>query len=150
MIITENHGPLIRSSNYWQSEMAVSGYYYLTPNAGTFRLLCPQNRKDEIRELRTGKTVVLTVGIVHAIAQPGMQIGREMTELLFDDRSESPFALYLSMEQWERLPAADDYNKLWEFTAWESRRGLPHKVMSRPAFLRRGDLPCLQAWEPAG
>lgn len=144
MIATQNHGPLIASSTYWSSEHARRGYYYMSPNAGTLRLLCPPGRSGDICEMVTARNVVLTVGVVREVVMPGMQLGREMTEVLFDDGSEQPFLLYLSQEQWERMPGNTDYGSVYEFTVWEDRCGTPHKIMSRPVHLRRGALPCMQ------
>lgn len=137
VIVVENQGPLVAGTNYFESELAAAGYYYLSPNSGALRLLVPPSRSGDLAEIRTAREVVVRCGM-HA------QHGREMFELLFDDRSPSPFVLYLSPEQWERLPAASDYGLGFEFTAWESRRGEPHKVLSRPCWLAEAPLPCLQ------
>jgi hypothetical protein len=139
IIHIENHGPLIRSTNYWSSELAAAGYFYLSPNSGTFRLLVPRAHREAVAEIRTAKNIVLTLGLHSAY-------GREMWELLFDDRTPSPYVLYLSPEQWERHPASTDFGLGFEFTAWEDRRGTPHKIISRPAWLRRAALPCLKPW----
>lgn len=141
MIQTENHGPLVRSSTFWGSELAERGLYYLSPNAGCFRLLVPRSRSADTAEMRTAREVVISVGAHRDYPE------REMSEMLFDDRTPNPFALLLTLaDQWERLPADDDYALFYEFTAWEDRRGTPHKIMSRPCYLRRSNLPCLQPW----
>lgn len=137
MIQTENHGPLIRSSTYWGSELERGGYYYLTPNAGSFRLLVPENKSADVADMRTAKNIVITFGL-------HKQHQREMVEILFDDRTANPFVLYLSLEQLERLPAEDDYELLYECSVWENRRGMAHKIFSRPAYLRKAPLPCLK------
>ena len=97
VILIENQGPLVSGTNYFESELAAAGYYYLSPNSGALRLLVPPARSGDLAEIRTARDVVVRRGM-HA------QHGREMFELLFDDRSPSPFVLYLSLEQWERLP----------------------------------------------
>jgi len=144
MIHVENHGTLVHSSNYWRSGLAETGYYYMTPSEGCFRLLIPAARAAEIQMMRTAKEVVISVGAHSGYA------GQEMSEVLFDDVAGSPFALYLRMQQWERFPARNDYGQGYRFTAWESRRGTPHKVLSRPCWLRHADLPCLKPIELNG
>lgn len=117
----------------------------MSPNAGAVRLLVPAGKSADIAEMRTGREVILTIGVVRQIIQPGMQMGREMTEVLFDDGSPNPFALFVSMPQWERVLALPGREPIGiEFTVWENRRGQAHQVLSRPGFLRRADLPCLK------
>jgi hypothetical protein len=91
-----NDGPEIVRTTYWASEMARAGYCYLTPNAGTIRLLVPSSLESNIAEMLTGKVCVITRG-----HQPEHQ--REMLELLFDDNSTNPYVLLMSLEQVERI-----------------------------------------------
>ena len=84
------------------------------------------------------------MGVVRKVVMLGMQLGREMTEVLFDDGSEQPFLLYLSQEQWERMPGNADYGSAYEFTVWEDRSGTPHKIMSSPVYMTRRSLPCMK------
>lgn len=140
MIRVENAGPLITSTNYWQTKMSDSGYYYISPNSGVFRILIPPARSGDIAEMRTAKHVVITIG-------SHRDDPRYNSEFLFDDETDEPFVLWFSTGQWERLPAAEDFGKSFELTAWENRRGNPHKVLSRLCYLRNGELPCIQPWQ---
>jgi hypothetical protein len=144
MIKTVNHGPSVISSTYWESDLAERGMYFLSLNAGSFRLLCPPGEGKQIAEMRTSNEVVITIGTVTRNGLPGMQIGREMVEILFDDRTDRPFNLTLSMEQLDRRPPKTDDSKRWEFSAWEGRRGKPHQALYRRAYLRFASLPCLK------
>lgn len=147
IIETRNHGPLVASSTYWGSEEEREGKYYLTPNAGVFRLLVPRGRSAQVAEIRTAKEVVISIGAVTHPGQLGLPLGKQMSEILFDDRTDDPFVLNLSFpEQWERQPLEADFSLFFEFTAWEDRRGTPHKIISRPCYLRRADIPCLKPW----
>jgi len=128
-IITENDGQSIVSSNYWGSEMEAAGYYYVSPNAGAFRLLVPEGRKGEanIEEMRTAKEVVVSRG-------PWPAQGKaDAFEVLFDDFSQEPFALWFGPESFERLPAASDAGGTFLATVWT--RG-PTKVLDLPAYYR--------------
>lgn len=147
MIITENDGPLVLRSNYWQTEMASEGFYYVSPNAGVIRMLVPESRRVEIADMRTAEEVVLTRGVHTGRGSWPEYKGRELMEILFDDHTDNPFALWLSLEQWERLPDSQtDYGRTWEFTAWEDRRGTPHRVLTKLCYLRKAPLPCMQPW----
>ena len=58
----ENDGPLIVTSNYWESEIAAAGKLYLTINAGCFRLLVPQIQRATISDMRPGaKHIVVSM-----------------------------------------------------------------------------------------
>jgi hypothetical protein len=129
----ENDGPKLIASNYWGSDLDRAGYNYLSGNAGAMRLLLSQGFAD-VADLTAAKGAALTLGH-HA------RFGREMIELLFDDDSESPYALYMTYpQQCDMLP--------------EPRRVLPLLVYGSGARLlmtldcrsRRRKLPDLRAW----
>ena len=62
MIQIENNGPEISSTNYFDSEHAQKGYFFLSTNAGCVRLLVPDIRRSDIAEFKTAKYVVLSRG----------------------------------------------------------------------------------------
>jgi len=136
----ENHGPLLVASNFWESEQEAAGKFYLSTNAGAFRLLVPRSQEAAIAEMTTGKEVVVSRGPWPAVKR------QDGLELLFDDFSDSPYALHLSIEAADRLPLDEDAGKEWLFTAWSApRRGRPHQVLQRPCWYRRvARIPCLQ------
>src|SRR3990167_2306796 len=103
MILTiENDGPRIVRTNYWSSEHAARGAFYVSVNAGAFRVLVPEAVRDVVAEMRTAKEVVISRGPWPAERRD------DALELLFDDGSASPFALHIGVEQIDRLPSAQD------------------------------------------
>ena len=44
MIMIGNDGPLIARTNYFETELAKNGYFYLSWNAGAARLLVPESQ----------------------------------------------------------------------------------------------------------
>jgi hypothetical protein len=136
----QNHGPLILATNYWEGEFARTGKLFLTNNAGAFRLLVPPAEEQAIAEMATAKRVIVSRG-------PWPETGQaDAFEILFDDETESPYAVHLTLVAVDRVPTDSDALKQWVFTAWTSpRRGKPHKALERPAFYRRVEkLPCLK------
>lgn len=127
----ENHGPYIRATNYWQTEAARRGRFLLSLNAGAFRLLIPPAARDCIPDLRTAKEVVLSRGPWPAEALP------DAFEILFDDYSDDPYAIWLAPHALDRLPPDADIGRPFTFSAWEDRRGRPHRILDRPAHYRR-------------
>lgn len=134
-----NAGPLIIETNYWSTHQAAEGYYYVSLNSGAFRLLVP-NGCDSLADMRAAKHVVITHGVIKKLWMNNLKKGDEMLEIMFEDDSDSPFVLYVSVNQLDRLPSSNDVDQWFEFTAWENRRGKPHKVMSKRCFYRRGEL----------
>src|ERR1017187_6217579 len=106
LLLISNRGQLVADTNYWDSEHAKNGFFYLSWNAGAGRLLVPDSQKAAIREMRTAKEhVVISSGLW---MEPDKNIGRAMLELLFDDNSDAPYSLFLSAVQTDRtLPDSD-------------------------------------------
>ena len=140
MLRIENHGPLLIASNFWESEEEAAGKFFLSTNAGAFRLLVPRSQEPAVSEMATAREVIVSRG-------PWPAVGREdAIELLFDDRTDTPFALHFSIETLDRLPLDTDVGREWIFSAWTvPRRRGPHKSLERPCWYRRvARIPCLQ------
>lgn len=93
MIEISNDGPEIVSTNYWQSEHAERGLLYLSANAGAWRLLVPSAASDMIAEMRTGKSVTI---------EPSIQVPGRCWDVVFEDGSDSPFAVAIDKQQVDR------------------------------------------------
>jgi hypothetical protein len=131
----ENDGPDIRATNYWDSEHAERGYFYLSLNSGCVRLLVPDAKVAEIQEFRTAKYAILSRG-------PWPEMGRDdALELLFEDFSDSPYALQLSIEQCDMLP---DGKGSWTLAVW-SRAGKQYECELK--YRHVDQIPCLKPWE---
>jgi hypothetical protein len=112
MLTIKNNEQEIIETNFWRTEYARRGVFYLSANAGAFRLLVPQAHESALAEFRTAKEVVISRGPWTA------QGGRDALEILFDDGSDDPYALHLDAKQLDRIPATDDAGKDFVFTAW--------------------------------
>jgi hypothetical protein len=133
----ENDGPRILSGDFWDSDMARRGFFFMSVNAGAARLLVPDCRADQVPDMSTAKLVVISRG-------PGMG-RRDMFELLFDDDSEEPYALHFGVQQIDRLIPARENGQELAFTAWGRNAVL---LFERPARFRLVDsVPCLEAWQ---
>jgi len=139
MIMIVNEGPELRETNFFDTEQAESGFYYLTRNAGTSRLLVPDSRRDQLAEMATGKIVVLTRGRMRSVDRK--MNGRDMVEIMFDDGSNAPYALHILADMVDMLPAPGPAG--FPFTVW-TRDG---KALSFTAHYRRQELPCLKPWK---
>jgi len=135
----ENDGPEIVSTNYWGTEHAAKGFCYLSLNAGTARLLVPKPMEPQIPEMITGVSM--------AIITRGELKGRECLEFLFEDGSDSPFALHISTEQADRLFSDADRNKEFRVAIW-TEGGKQAEFPGRYRKAKR--LPYLKPWAAAG
>lgn len=134
----QNDGPEIISTNYWGMPHAQKGYYFLSINAGCFRLLVPDLQISEIIEWESAREVIISRG-------PWPQMGRpDAVEILFEDDSDNPYAIHIVPDQVDRMPLVADQAKPWIFNLW-TRYG---KRGQFPAHYRIvPEIPCLKKWE---
>jgi hypothetical protein len=57
-----NQGQSIQSTTYWDTDHARAGYFYLSWNAGTARLLVPDIQKPLLREMQGTREVIVSRG----------------------------------------------------------------------------------------
>jgi len=145
MIHIDNHGPLIRATNFWQSEVAKRGLAYLSVNAGAFRLLLPNALRPWINEMRPGaKHVIVTFGGYRGSMAPGL-VGKPAIEWMVEDGTADPWACWLDQNMTDRLPAREEAAREWLATVWDNKKNRPHKALERPAYVRFTEsLPCLK------
>jgi hypothetical protein len=138
----ENHGPLIVATNYWDSELARAGKLFVSINAGTIRILLPAALYGVLSDMRAARECTLSRGRWPAERR------KEAVEILFDDGSDSPFALHLTPESFDLLPAEPKPGREWVLAVWTLKDGQPHKSLERICHWRRvAKIPYLKAWE---
>jgi hypothetical protein len=142
MLTIQNHGPLITDTNFWGSEYDRAGKLYCSCKAGAIRVLLPQSKSDLVGEWRTAKYVILSRG-------PWPQAGlTEAVEILLEDGSDNPYALHLSPESFDLVPAEPEPGLEWVLSVWVLKNTKPHKALERPCKWRRSaKLPDLSAWK---
>lgn len=105
----ENNGQEIISTDYFDSEYAKKGYFYLSINAGAFRLLIPPSWERDIDDMKTGKMAIVSFG---------MEKGTERIEVMFDDSTECPYCISLGMEQIDRKPPKEESSRIMTLIAY--------------------------------
>jgi len=132
----ENEGPELIRSDYWETNDAKKGFFFLSINAGAFRLLVPQNKEEFIEEFRTGEYCIISKGASK------MSNHLFMIELVFEDHSVAPFQLTLSPGQIDRSPSNTDSGHKFKLSVWT--KGCK-KVLEMDAYYRTVDsIPCLK------
>lgn len=142
MLEIRNHGPLILSTNYWDSPAALAGKFLVSANAGAFRLLLPGSQEGFLDDMKTAKGCAVSRG-----PWPTMRLA-DAFEILFDDETSDPFALHTVPESFDRLPTAENVATEWILSVWtQPRRGRPHKALERPCRYRLApSIPDLRPW----
>lgn len=141
-ITITNHGQLITNTNYWELAVEEAGKIFVSCNAGAIRVLVPRVHRRIIEDMRAAKCCVLSRG-----PWPDMQL-KEAIEILWDDLTDDPFALHLSPESFDLLPAPPPLGQEWICSTWDIKRGRPHKAVERVCYWRRvPQLPWLKKWE---
>lgn len=136
-MIIQNRGQAIAHTDYWDSEHARAGFVFLSWNAGAARVLLPDSQKAMLRDMKTAKYVIVSRG-------PWPEQGnREALELLFEDHSDSPFAIHLVAEQCDRLIPESDQGGGFLVSVW-TRGGLKLTVPGKYRVVP--SLPALSPW----
>ena len=121
LISVHNDGPDIVETDYWATPNAAQGYFYLSINAGAFRLLVPEAHTAALRDWASAREVIISRG-------PWREGGKgDAIEILIEDGSDSPYVIHMGTDQTDRLPLdADrdlaDQPARWIFTAWSTFR----------------------------
>jgi len=137
MITISNNKQLIASTNYWHSDYAKNGKYFLSWNAGTARLLMPNICINHLNEMKTAEYVIISRGFWSAQGTDGL-------ELLFEDNSDNPFLLTIASEQTDRTLPDDNQGGGFEVVVWTDK-GIQ---LTLPGKYRRVEiLPCMEEWK---
>ena len=142
-IFTQNHGPLIVSSTYLGSEYEQSGKLLCSVNAGAVRILVPRHNRHVLNQWRSAKYAILSRG-------PWPEMGlAEAVEILWEDGSDNPYCLHLSPESFDpALPGEPPAGQGWIVTAWDCKKGKPHRALEKPCHWRR--VPRIPYLKPLG
>lgn len=71
----------------------------------------------------------------------------DAVEIVWDDGSDDPFALHLSPESFDLLPGEPPADQEWIVSAWDTKKGRPHKAVERICHWRRvAAIPCMRPW----
>jgi hypothetical protein len=139
--IVKNEGKSIVDTNFWGSEMEHAGRIYCSTNAGAVRLLLPRSMLAMLDECRTADYVILSRG-------PWPEEGqKDAVELLFEDRTESPYAMHLTANSFDLVPGEPTAGREWSLSIWTGTNGRPEMAMQLPCKWRRSKrLPDLSPW----
>ena len=130
-----NNGPLIRETNFWETQIAKQGFLFLSFNAGAARLLVPENH-EYLRDMTTSEYAILTRGRWN---------GQPSYELLFEDNSDSPYMVFMNSSTFDRMLPESEAGSDLPLLVYV--RGEEHPVIAsrKPARYRVvAKLPCMK------
>lgn len=138
LILIENNGQELSHTNFWDHQMAARGFLFLSWNAGSARLLVPDNQKLMIDEIRSAKYAIISVGRLNGKSGP------VALEILFEDNSDSPFSVQINYEQCDRILPKSAHRSEFLMSIW-TRDG---EALQMPGKYRVVDkLPYLKEWK---
>lgn len=137
MLVMTNDGAELVSTNYWELQHAAIGLFFVSINAGCVRLLMPPVHENSLPDMIAARSVVLTQGLYE---------GKPAVEILFDDDTDDPFAIFLDISQFDRIWPPDEDGMTIDFAIY-LKGG---KVWASKCHLRRSaTLPLLTPWHEA-
>lgn len=137
LIHIANKGQLIAETNYFDCEVAQRGFFFLSWNAGAGRLLVPDSQKPALRQMRSAKYVVISSGpLVEHGGIPALQ-------LMFEDHSDSPFCITITIAQTDRMLPSTDEGGGFYVSVW-TKSGQKLRLPGR--YRNVASLPCLDEW----
>jgi len=138
MLVIENDGQNIVSSNFWDTELNDAGKLFVSVNAGAIRVLVAGTKEAAIQDMETAKYCIVSRG-------PWPEVGvHDAIELMWDDESDCPFAVQLTPASCDLLPGEPTGGRTWICSSWILQDGRPTKVVERECHWRRvSRIPCL-------
>lgn len=137
MLTIQNQGQAIVQTNYFDMEQARKGFFYLSWNAGAGRLLVPDAHIGLIPDMAAAEYVIVSRGPWRA------QGNRDALELVFEDRSDSPFAIQLMAEQTDRLLPEQSQGGGFVILL-QTRQGTHATLPGRYRVVP--EIPCMEPW----
>ena len=140
----QNDGERVVETNYFDSLSARMGGTFMTANAGALRLFIPKSIDSCLKDILSARCVVIARGIYR-------EAMTRMYELMFEDDSESPFAIWIGPKQigTGEINMTDAASRPRNFYVYTDHGGLTW-VKTFPAYFREAEfLPCLKPWDGA-
>lgn len=127
----ENHGPLIVASDFWESDLAQRGLFFLSVSAGALRLLVPGGQQLAISDMRAGarRVIVTMLPVVRWAA------GQAALEWAVERPGGVSWARRFPPELVDGASLLNTDEK-WIAAVWNLKKRRPHKCLERPAHLQ--------------
>ncbi len=140
IIHIRNNGQMIDATNYWTSSLARSDKVFFSVNERCVRLLLPASEFLDDGVFAKTQYVIISRGIIR---------GMDAYEVLFEDGSNTPFAIHTLATQWDRLIAKTDDGRtdICFHVYHQASDGQPKLLKQWAARFRVvGHLPHLRPW----
>ena len=131
MIKIINDGQTIVESNYWTSELAEQGYYFLSLNAGAARLLLPPAMESAVPDMLK-KTR-------HVVISKGFYNGLIILEIMFEDGTDSPYVLHMDTKGVDHMFSDNDKEFVFVFffqAGWVADLPGYYRVVAKIPYLK--------------
>jgi hypothetical protein len=135
-----NNGQEIISTNYWQLPIEDAGKFYVSINADAFRLLVPTSYEEKfLPEVMKAKKAIISRG-------PWPEQDRDDgIEILFENDTESPYFMHLSVDCFDQFPAKSDSGRTFVLSIWTKEGAKVREMSARFRMVSR--IPCFEPWK---
>lgn len=128
MTFISNNGKDIVGTDFFHNKPES---FFVSVNAGSFRLLLPKELEYAIKEMRTGKFAIVSMN-------------NSWFEILFENMSDSPFAIHSPIAAIDRIPSEERRDNLI-LSVWIAPC---KKVLEIPCKFRKVvQIPNMQPWK---
>jgi hypothetical protein len=134
MLMFQSDGPKLINTSYFESEWTQQGLAFLSWNAGAARLLIPDALINYLEDMKDCKYVVISHGLLN---------GNDAYEIMFEDESQSPFCLHISVDACDRVVSDLSYISEFDFSILTST-GVVFETKGK--YRKVKTLPCRQRW----
>lgn len=119
-ITIKNDGKKIIETDYFDSELNQAGKFFLSINAGAFRLLVPDVFSEIIhKELQLAEYIEFSKG-------------ETFVNILFEDHSDNPYQIQMTHNSLDRIPAEGDRGREdLVFSAWVKKGDALKKISEK-------------------
>jgi hypothetical protein len=137
-IFIKNDNYNITETNYWETTIAKKGLFFMSLNDGFYRLLVPETHENIVQEVLHASRVIITRGSAPQLDPPRP----DAFEIVFEDGTDSPYAILMTPDYWDRFPSNEDLGHKGTLAIYCNKSNQP-KLLFDKVFYRRADtLPC--------
>jgi hypothetical protein len=137
-IFIKNEDHKIIETNYWETTPSKKGLYYMSLNAGYYRLLVPKNNDNFEKEISTAKYAVISRGAASQLNPPRP----DAFEIVFEDGTDSPYAIIMTPDYWDRYPGDEDEGWNGKMAIYCNYSKEPVLEFDKVYYRKAASLPC--------
>jgi hypothetical protein len=138
VVFIKNDDIKIAETNYWETTLSKKGLFFMNFNNGFYRLLVPETNEDIVKEVLNASRVIISRGAAPQLVPPRT----DAFEIVFEDRTDSPYAILMTPDFWDCFPGENDLGHKGTFAIYCNKTKEPKLLFSHVFYRRAETLPC--------